>query len=174
MKKEKLILIITSIITICALVAIGLQVVRNGFIKSKIKVEGDDKDVQYSKTVVSDAVMQYVITQEDVIKQNGKNKKIAVYYTGKDCPFALNMQNTIEGIKNQEEYSSKYAFHLETDIGSKFFVKQEDALAYMEFNNLCQQFCIVNPEKKQILKIENMDNTKAEEIPAILKQFKDW
>ena len=59
MKKEKLILIITSIITICALVAIGLQVVRNGFIKSKIKIEGDDKDVQYSKTVVKDCCILY-------------------------------------------------------------------------------------------------------------------
>ena len=100
-------------------------------------------------------------------------KKIAIYYTGNDFPYVKTLTEAVKSLENDEELSSKYFFHPEADARSKFFMSQAAAQAYIDFHEMCGSFCILNPDKKQIMKIE-MDKASAEAIPAILTQFKDW
>ncbi len=172
MKKEKLILIISSILIICALAAIVIQVVQNGFVKKEDKVEATGDTFRYSKSVASGEAIKYLLTQEDVAKNAGV-KNIVVYYTGKDWNLADNMKSAIEQLQEKEDFASTYYFHPEADKNSKFFLSQDEALAYVEFNKLCEQFCIVNPVKKQIIQLENITEENINELAEILTKFKD-
>ncbi len=170
---EKFVLVITSLVIVIAIVAIIFQFAMNGFIKRRVSVGDKNDKIEYVKTIISKNVLNYIQSQQDVEKDlNGR--KIVVYYTGNDFKYAKELKNSIDEVIQNKLYSSVYVFHPEGDIEKKFFTNQEEAINYIEFKNTCQQFCIVNLEKKQILNIDNIDDIKSKEITQILEKFKDW
>ncbi len=128
-------------------------------------------EVKYSKAQIQETVVNYLKFQfsldeetvenaaQDVtekVEELPQDKKIAVYYTGKDCPFVEDMLKVIEGAQEQEKISSKYEFYPEADSRSKVFLDGQMAMVYVEFKNACGDFCKVKPANKEILKIEDL------------------
>lgn len=172
-KNDKVVLAVASVVTLIAIIAIIVQIVQNGFVKHNVDVEGTGDKLKYSKSVVSEGAINYLKSQKE-LEKDLQGKKVVVYYTGKDCAFASDMKKAVVELSSKEDFANTYVFYPEAGAASKFFPNREDAVAYIEFSNVCKQFCIVKPDKKQILSIENMDGVKAKEIPQILDQFKNW
>ncbi len=169
----KLILLIIGIVILCIIVAIDIRMYVNSKIQKSLKVNNGQLEIKYTRQSFSEGIKNYLLSERDIGQIYG-DKKIAIYYTGYDCPFAKNMSDVAEPLGKDEKYSSKYFFHPEAAAGSKFFLTEEAALAFMDFSDMCQQFCIVNPAKKQIIRIDEMDAEKAKYIPEILNHFKNW
>lgn len=172
MKREKFVPIMLVLI-LCAFILLIVQVFRNGIIKKSINVRGINGGVKYSTSVIPNNVSWYLQTQEDIANAKG-NKKAVIYYTGDDCEFAKKLTEALEPLKNQQEYTSVYYFHPEAASITKAFPTQQGLIAYMDFKNMCGEFCIMSAEKNQILKIEDMNAQKAEKASEILQLFKDW
>lgn len=171
MKREKFIVVMLVLI-VCAFIFFIVQVCNNGIIKKSLRINGVG-GVKYSTSAIPKNVLGYLKSQKDISDSYGE-KKIAIYYTGKECPFAEVLANTINPLKEKQEYTSAYFFHPEAAAVTKAFPTQQGVIAYIDFRDMCGDFCIVNPKKNQILTIENMDQKKAEKVTAILSQFKDW
>ena len=169
MKRQKYLLILI-ILTLCAFIFLVVEIWQNGFIKKEIKTSGKDTGVKYSTSVIPKNVQSYLMSQEDISKTYGE-KNIVIYYTGQDYPFAKELTNTVESLK--EKYSDTYFFHEEIYSGSKVFSTEQGVIAYIDFKNMCGEFCIVNPEKNKLLKIEGMNADKISKISEILEQFKN-
>ena len=44
----------------------------------------------------------------------------------------------------------------------------------MDFERLCKEFCIINPEKSQIFRISGVGFEEAVKLPVIVEQLKNW
>lgn len=172
MERKNFILIMVALI-LCAFVLLIVQVCRNGVIKKSVDVNGINGGVKYSTSVIPKNVLWYLQTQNDIASAKG-DKKAVIYYTGKDCTFAKDLVDAVEPLKDDEEFNSVYYFHPEAASVTKAFPTQQGLIAYIDFKNMCGEFCIMSAKKNQILKIEDMNLQKAEKAPEILKQFKDW
>lgn len=171
--KNKNIFFIILVVALIVFVMLIVNIFRSGFIKHNAKIDGTNDKIKYSKSVVSQDVINYLVSQKD-LNIDLAGKKIAVYYVGDDSEISKDMVKVIDELKSKDEFKDIYFFHPETDIRSKFFTEQKEAIAYVEFNKLCENFCIVKPDKKELLSFYGMNEVKVNKVPQILKQFKDW
>ncbi len=170
---SKAVLIIAAVVIFCIFAIIDLRILLDGKVKSSVKVEGLNEEVKTVKKMIPDNVMEYIMNQRDIAQGDGRTK-IVMYYTGYDCPFAKALTKAMETAAKDQKLASKFVFHPEAAAGSKFFLSEDAALTYMEFNDMCQQFCIVSPSKKMLIRVNDMDAQKAEKAAEILEHYKNW
>ncbi len=129
--------------------------------------------IKYSVKNIPENTVNYVKTKSEY-KELYTDKKFAIYYVGADCPYAQTFIDTVEPLKNSTEYSDKYNFYPQQAAGLKEFSSLEEAQADVDFSNMCNEFCIVNPAKNQIFSIDGIGSEEAAKLGSIFEQLKDW
>ncbi len=128
--------------------------------------------INYSIVDIPGEVMVYLET--DKYKNVPSNKKIVRYFAGTGCPYGDTFAKAIQPLANSLEYTSKYYFNREKVISYKKFKDRKSAQIAMDFERLCKEFCIINPEKSQIFRISGVGFEEAVKLPVIVEQLKNW
>lgn len=129
--------------------------------------------IDYSIKKLKDSTVTYLKTKSEY-KDLYNDKKFVIYYVGADCPYAQDFINAIDPLSSDSTYTEKYNFYPQGASGMKKFDSMDDAQADLDFSNICQEFCVVNPPTNQIFSINGIGSKEAEKIPDILKQLLDW
>ena len=131
------------------------------------------EDIDYSVKTLLDGTVTYLKTKSEY-KDLYTDKKFVIYYVGADCPYAQAFINALDPLITDTTYTEKYNFYSQGASGMKKFATMEDAQADLDFSNICQEFCIVNPKTNQVFSINGIGDKEAEKIPDIIKQLLDW
>ncbi len=131
------------------------------------------KGINYSFSTLKPNVLEYLKTNSEY-KNYFDGKKLVIYYTGADCPYAQVFETALSSVKNDSTYSSGYNFYAQSASGMKTFSSQADAQADIDFSNKCHEFCIVNTKNAQMFAIDGVGVEEATQVGAIIIQLKDW
>ena len=172
-QKNKLIILVVGTVLLCIMLIIDCRIFFNGKIQHTIKVDGMEEGIKYTKQRFGENIEKYLLSEHDIGQEYGK-KKIAIYYNGYDCDYAKDMEKAMKPLGEKEEYKSKYLFHPQAATGSKFFLSEQAARDFMEFNEICGQFCIINAHRRELVRIDDMNAEKAAKMPEVIEYFKNW
>lgn len=131
------------------------------------------KDINYSFSTIKPETLDYLKSRSE-IKDYFDGKKLVIYFTGADCPYAQVFEKALEPIKNSSTMSSVFNFYAAEASGMKTFSSQEDAQADIDFNNSCHEFCVINTKNGQMFAIDGVGETEASTVGLILFQLANW
>lgn len=130
-------------------------------------------NVNYSYKKLSNETVNYLKNQSEY-RDLYTNKKFAVYYVGDDCACAKGLIDNIEPLKNNPEISKKYNFYPQQTPTTENPDSTEITKAANDFADICQEFCIVNPNTNEVFTINNIDNEQTAQLSSIFEQLKNW
>ena len=131
-------------------------------------------DINYSIKTLPTSVINYLSTSSEYKSVYNAEKKFVVYYVGSSCPYTQSFNRVVNSLKNNYVISSKYNFYPEMLNQRKYFNSTEEAQQESDFHDLCQAFCIVNPQSGEIFALEARGNKEADKLPEVFSQLKDW
>jgi len=118
----------------------------------------------------------------DYLKKSNKygtyynqNKKFAIYFTGMNCPYGEAFANAMSAIVNDPSYKDSYNFYaMDANQTSAQFNSNEEAKNDVDFSNLCNAFCIVNPSKNELYYLDGVGEEDAANIKTTFDNLKAW
>ncbi len=131
------------------------------------------KGINYSFSTLKPNVLEYLKNSSEY-KNYFDGKKLVIYFTGADCPYAQVFETALSTVKNDSTYSSEFNFYAQNASGMKTFSSRADAQADIDFNNKCHEFCIVNTKNGQMFAIDGVGAEEAAQVGFIIIQLKDW
>lgn len=103
------------------------------------------------------------------------NKKFAIYFTGANCPYAQTFVNAMNSIVNNSAAQQYYNFFpIDVNQGAQRFSSMEEAQKDVNFNNLCHEFCIVNPKSNELFYFDGIGEEEAAKLPTLFADLKNW
>lgn len=130
-------------------------------------------NIDYSIKNIPTDIVKYLKTTSEY-KNLYTDKKFVIYYVGADCPYAQAFMDKIDPIRNDPTYTEFYNFYPEAASGTKQYSTLNEAQRSVEFSNLCQEFCIVNPLANELFTINGIGYNETEKLLDILNQIKNW
>lgn len=131
------------------------------------------KDVNYSFKSLKSDTLSYLKTKSEY-KDYFTGKKLVIYFTGADCPYAEMFNTALGPLKSDSKYTSQYTFYPKNASGYQSYDSMEDAKSSVDFENTCHEFCIVNTKKGQIFSIDGIGENEADQLSSIIDQLQDW
>lgn len=129
--------------------------------------------IRYSFSTLKPNTLEYLKVKSE-LKNYFNGKKLVIYFTGANCPYAQTFENSLASVKGDSSISSEFDFYAMEASGMKTFSSREDALADVDFNNTCHEFCIINTKNGEIFSIDGVGETEASKAGSIITQLKDW
>ena len=131
--------------------------------------------IKYGFKKIPENISDYLKISESFSPYYNAGKKFAIYFTGADCPYAQMFDSAIAPIVSSPDYQQAYNF-MSIDVGQgvRTFTNMKEAQADIEFNRLCEEFCIVNPSKSEIFSINGVGEEEAARLSYIFDNLKDW
>ena len=131
------------------------------------------KGMNYSFSTLKPETLEYLKTNSEY-KDYFDGKKLVIYFTGANCPYAQVFETALSTVKNNSTYSSEFNFYAQNASGMKTFSSQADAQADIDFSNSCHEFCIVNTKNGQMFAIDGVGEEEAAQVGFVIIQLKDW
>lgn len=131
--------------------------------------------INYGFKTIPEKVNNYLKISTQYSTYYNSDKKFGIYFIGANCPHAQAFDNAMNPIVNDPNYQQYYNFMaIDINQGIQTFTSKEEAQNYIDFNDLCKEFCIVNPNKKEIFYIDGVGEAEATKLPYIFDSLKTW
>lgn len=131
--------------------------------------------ITYGFKAIPERISNYLKTSTQYSTYYNANKKFGIYFTGADCPHLQAFDSAMNSIINDSNYQQYYNFRdINVNQGIQTFTSKEEAQNDVDFNDMCQAFCIVNPNKNEIFYIDGVGEAEAAKLPYIFDNLKTW
>ena len=130
-------------------------------------------NINHSIKPLPDEVVSFLKTSSDY-KDIYNDKKVVIYFTGADCPYGNVFEKSIKEYRKNASSNEYYEFQAKSASGIHWYKSNQEAQVALQFSNLCHEFCVVNPIKKEIFSIDGVGTEEAQKIGTILEQLKNW
>lgn len=138
--------------------------------EKKFSFPGIDTDI----LKLPSSVTEYLSVSSKYSSFYKQGKKFVIYFTGIDCPYGKTFQDRLELLAKTPSTQQEYAF-IPTEISkTHYFRSRQEAEAEIEFNNLCHEFCLINPRKQELFYINGIGEKEAELLTDIFKTLQSW
>lgn len=134
----------------------------------------DIKNINYAIVQLSNNNISYLEESDEYSSLYNSNKKFVIYFNDIDCPYGSEFEDVIKNIVQSKIYDDSYTFVAENALQNKLYRTKQEAESAIAFSNICKEFCIVNPLKRTVFRIDGIGHNEALQIESILNQLKDW
>ena len=133
--------------------------------------------VDYAKTTkkIPPQTVEFLKASKTYSSYYSANKKFAIYFTGMDCPYGQAFSTAMAPLVSDPSYQAYYSF-MPTVAKQGFvaYASQEEANKQLAFDNLCHEFCIINPVKDEIYYLDGVGAEDAANMKKTFDDLKNW
>ena len=145
-----------------------------------------------SSAKIPPQIVDYLKNSQQWSNYYNSNKKFAIYYTGISCPYGESFATAMGAIASNPSIQQYYYFYpkvaengIKISTQSASGAAKEEALAKLKtwedeasnssaFDNLCHEFCIVNPVKGELFFLDGVGEEDAVKMPKLFEDLKNW
>ena len=132
-------------------------------------------NIDYEFYEIYPGLHKYINTESELNEIYFEGKKIVCYWYGTNCPYGNAFSEAIKKFKDDEHYRDYYYFRGKEARRISISANSEEEMQIKNDFMLAKgEFCIFNPEKKQVLTIHGVGTEEAAQIKNILDELLYW